>query len=56
MAPYTIYFGDATLARAFVARWGAGYKIERSPGAVWRANSVITDPANGVYDRGGRDV
>jgi hypothetical protein len=22
----------------------------------WRANSVITDPADGVYDCGGRDL
>jgi len=52
----SIYFGDATLERAFVARWDAGYKIERSRGAVWRANSVVTDPADGVYDLGGRDL
>jgi hypothetical protein len=25
-------------------------------GAVLRANSVIIDPADGVYDRGGRDL
>ena len=28
----SIYFSDATLASAFVARWCAGYKIERAEG------------------------
>ena len=28
----SIYFGDASLASAFVARWCAGYKIETAEG------------------------
>src|SRR6266403_996237 len=28
----SIYFGDATLASAFVARWCAGYKVETAGG------------------------
>jgi hypothetical protein len=28
----SIYFGDPTLASAFVARWCAGYKVETSGG------------------------
>jgi len=32
----SIYFADATLASAFVARWCAGYKVETTDG-VFRA-------------------
>jgi len=28
----SIYFGDATLASAFVAQWCAGYKVETAGG------------------------
>jgi hypothetical protein len=28
----SIYFADATLASAFVARWCAGYKVETADG------------------------
>jgi len=28
----SIYFADATLVSAFVARWGAGHKIETADG------------------------
>ena len=28
----SIYFGDATLASAFVARWCAGYQVETAGG------------------------
>ena len=31
----SIYFLDATLASAFVARWCAGYKIETAEGVFW---------------------
>jgi len=29
----SIYFGDVTLASAFVARWCAGYSVETAEGA-----------------------
>jgi hypothetical protein len=34
----SIYFLDATLASAFVARWCAGYKVETAEG-VFRVRS-----------------
>src|ERR1700682_1832886 len=35
----SIYFADATLASAFVARWCAGYKVETA-GGVFRVREV----------------
>jgi hypothetical protein len=39
----SIYFLDATLASAFVARWCAGYKIETAEGLF----KLRTDEARG---------
>jgi hypothetical protein len=36
----SIYFADATLASAFVARWCAGYKVETADGA-WQASHCL---------------
>ena len=44
----SIYFGDATLASAFVARWCAGSKIETAGGAfrVWEDEPMPRVGAN----------
>jgi hypothetical protein len=45
----SIYFADATLASAFVARWGAGARVE-TPGGVFQ---VREDGRAGTADGGG---
>jgi hypothetical protein len=42
----SIYFGDATLASALVARWCAGYKIETAEG-VFRVRTDAPAPRTG---------
>ena len=44
----SIYFGDATLASAFVARWCAGYKVETA-GGVFQVRE--DDPCHGREPR-----
>jgi len=36
----SIYFGDATLASAFVARWCAGYEVETGGGVFPSAGGI----------------
>jgi hypothetical protein len=43
----SIYFGDPTLASAFVARWCAGYKVETS-GGVFRVRDDEPAPRVGA--------
>ena len=43
----SIYFGDPTLASAFVARWCAGYKIETARG-VFQVREDDPTPRVGV--------
>jgi len=43
----SIYFADATLAGAFVARWCAGYKVETS-GGVYQVREDEPTPSIGA--------
>jgi len=43
----SIFFGDATLASAFVARWCAGYKIETA-GGVFQVREDEPTPRTGA--------
>jgi CspA family cold shock protein len=51
----SIYFGDATLASAFVARWCAGSKIETA-GGVFRVREDEPQPVGATLDRTSRVV
>jgi hypothetical protein len=41
----SIYFGDPTLASAFVARWRAGYQVETAPGRLPGAGGRACSPS-----------
>jgi hypothetical protein len=46
----SIYFLDATLASAFVARWCAGYKVETAEGVFRvRADEPATRTTAGMH-------
>ena len=51
----SIYFGDATLASNFVARWCAGSKIETA-GGVFRVREDEVQPVGATLDRTSRVV
>ena len=51
----SIYFGDATLASAFVARWCAGSKTETA-GGVFRVREDEPQPVGATLDRTSRVV
>jgi len=51
----SIYFGDATLASNFVARWCAGSKIETA-GGVFRVREDEPQPVGATLDRTSRVV
>jgi hypothetical protein len=43
MMPFSIYFADATLASAFVARWCVGAEVETT-GGVFRVREDEPEP------------
>jgi hypothetical protein len=51
----SIYYGDATLASAFVARWCAGSKI-KTAGGVFRVREDEPQPVGATLDRTSRVV
>ena len=45
----SIYFNDATLAAAFVARWCAGYRVENSDGVSDQRGSAVAAHMAGFH-------
>src|SRR5215472_13782988 len=50
----SIYFGDPTLATAFVARWCAGYQVETA-GGVFQVREDEPTPVSGPHCTGRRN-